>query len=194
MTSLPDGFARLHTDARALLTRWAPPDDAQDSLRAAYLRHLDAHPDAMWRDGPADHFTAGVFVYDHALERVLLVLHKKAHLWLQVGGHLEAHDTSVAEAARREATEESGLPRLAMTPQLVHLSHHDLSSAFGRCRSHLDLRFAAVAAEGAVPQVSDESDGIGWWPLDDLPEPTDPALGTAIRAARDALTSRTPQA
>ncbi len=194
MTVPPDGFARLHADARALLTQWAAPSAEQDALRAAYLRHLDAHPDAMRRDGPADHFTAGVFVFDHTLERVLLVLHKKAHLWLQVGGHLEAHDTSVADAARREATEESGLPRLSMPPQLVHLSHHDLSSAFGRCRSHLDLRFAAVAPDGAVPQVSDESDDIGWWPLDALPAPTDPALGAAIHAARDALTSRTPQA
>lgn len=182
---IPEGFTALHQDARRLLAEWAAPTASQDALRHRHLAHLDAHPDAMWRNGPPDHFTAGVFVFDHSLRRVLLVLHKKAEMWLQVGGHFEDHDATVAGAAYREAVEESGLARLAVTPRLVDIDHHQLASAFGRCRSHLDLRFAAVAPKGATPVVSDESDGIGWWPVDDLPEPTDPHLSQVVRDVRD---------
>ncbi len=182
---IPEGFARLHADAHRHLSAWTAPDEASQVLRRRYLAHLAAHPDAMWRDGPPDHFTAGVFIFDHTLERVLLVLHKKAGLWLQVGGHFEAEDDTVAAAAHREATEESGLTELQVTPRLVDLDHHRLASAFGRCRSHLDLRFAGIAPEGATPVVSDESDGIGWWPVDALPDPTDPHLPHVVRTVRE---------
>ncbi|TWP35311.1 NUDIX hydrolase [Leekyejoonella antrihumi] len=187
----PEGFRRLHADARALLADWRTPDAAQESLRRSYLSHLDARPEAMWRGGPAEHFTASTFVFDHDLQRVLLVLHKKAKLWLQVGGHFEEHDRTVAEAATREAVEESGLASLRALPQIVHLDHHQLAATFGRCRSHLDLRFAAVADEGATPVVSHESHEIAWWPVDALPEPTDPALLSALPRVRDRLADQT---
>ena len=114
----------------------------------------------MWRGGPPDHFTASMFVFDGGGDHVCLVLHKKARLWLQPGGHLEPGDVSVADAALREATEETGLAGLRVRPGLAHLSHHELSSRFGHCRSHRDLRFVATAPPGALPQVSDESDDV----------------------------------
>ena len=41
---------------------------------------------------------------------MLLTLHRKVGRWLQLGGHCEPADTTLAGAALREATEESGLP------------------------------------------------------------------------------------
>jgi len=43
---------------------------------------------------------------------VLLGLHAKAKLWLQMGGHIDADDAGIAGAALRESVEESGIPDL----------------------------------------------------------------------------------
>lgn len=121
------------------------------------------------------------------LERVCLVLHKKVGRWLQPGGHLEAGDATVGSAAAREAQEETGLLGLALLPGVVHLSHHALNSNFGSCRSHLDVRFAAVAAQDTVPVCSAESQDVQWWPVDALPPDTDDELRTVIPRIRDQL-------
>ncbi|AKU19135.1 hypothetical protein VV02_20050 [Luteipulveratus mongoliensis] len=177
----------LHADATRLLRTWAAPDAEQAATRDSYLRHLSAEPAAMWRDGPRDHMTASVVVLDHRLERVLLTLHKKARLWLQLGGHLEPADGTVHAAAAREAREESGIEDLDVRPRLAQLHHHQLTASFGHCRSHLDLRFVAVAAPGAEPVISEESEDLRWWPVDRLPQPTDPDMGDLVSAARAAL-------
>ncbi|MDQ2853065.1 MAG: NUDIX domain-containing protein [Actinomycetota bacterium] len=159
----------------------------QGGLWEEFLRVARGDPSSTWRDGPADHFTASMFVFDAALERVCLVLHKKVGRWLQPGGHLEAGDATVGSAAAREAHEETGLLGLALLPGVVHLSHHALNSNFGSCRSHLDVRFAAVAAQDTVPVCSAESQDVQWWPVDALPPDTDDELRTVIPRIRDQL-------
>ncbi|MBO1755735.1 NUDIX hydrolase [Allobranchiibius sp. CTAmp26] len=178
-------YVPLASDARSLLAHHVPNDPAQLQLRGEFVRALALGPEAMWRGGPPDHFTASMFVLDARGENVCLVLHKKARLWLQPGGHLEPGDRSVADAALREATEETGLAGLRPRPGLAHLSHHELSSRFGRCRSHRDLRFLATAPPGALPHVSDESDDVRWWPVRDLPRDTDPELRVVVPQLAD---------
>lgn len=177
----------LARDARALLVQYAAADHEQRELRDTFLVALFVGPEAMSRGGPPDHFTASAFVFDADLQRVCLVLHKKAGRWLQPGGHFESVDQTVASAALREATEETGLPDLVVGAELVDLSHHELNSKFGRCRSHLDLRFACVAPKGVRPEVSAESDDVRWWPVEALPDETDEALRSTIPAIRDTL-------
>ena len=97
------GRAHLERDLRALLTAWSAPSAAQETLRRDYLSHLEAHPDATAKAGPPAHFTASCLVIDTAGERVLLTLHAKVGRWLQFGGHIEAGDAGIAQAALREA-------------------------------------------------------------------------------------------
>lgn len=187
MSGLPDAHRLLHDDARALLERWAAPDAEQDRRRVAFLAHLAAHPDAMRRDGPPAHFTASALVLDPGGEHVLLTLHRKARAWFQFGGHFEPVDSGVHAAATREAREESGIGDLAVGPELLDLDRHELSASFGRCRAHLDLRFAAVVADPTAHAVSDESLDVRWWPADALPPDSGPDLPRVIAAARRAL-------
>lgn len=162
-------YALLHQRTVELLRRWEAPDDSQEGLRRRFLAHLAAHPDAMAKAGPPVHFTASCLVVSPDRERVLLTLHRKAGQWFQFGGHFEPTDAGPLEAPAREAHEESGLAGLRLHPRLVQLDRHTLVGAFRRCREHLDLRYAAIAASGSRPAVSAESLDVRWWPIEALP-------------------------
>ena len=182
----------LHADAVRVLTDWAAPDEEQERLRSAYLEHLARHDDGVFVGCVPAHLTASAMVLDHTGERVLLTLHRKGGFWGQLGGHCEPGDASLADAALREAREESGIADLRLvgaadTVLPVDLDRHQLSAAFGRCGEHLDVRYAAVAPAGAEPVISDESDDLAWFPVDALPAGAVEDLGRLVGRARAAL-------
>ena len=163
--------AGLHADALRTLTRWAAPDAPQERLRRAYVEHLRTHDDGMLRSCVPAHLTASAMVLDHAGQRVLLTLHRKGGFWGQLGGHCEPQDGTLAAAALREATEESGIAGLRLVGDApVDLDRHALSTAFGTCGEHLDVRYAVVAPPGAEPVVSEESDDLAWFSVDQSPD------------------------
>lgn len=183
-------YARLRDDAVAVLDAWDPPDAGQERLRHAYLEHLAVHPDGVAKAGPPAHLTASCVVLDVTGRRVLLTLHRRANAWFQFGGHLEAGDASLWSASRREGREESGIDTLEPAARPVQLDRHVLVGSFGACREHLDVRYAAVAPEGATALVSAESHDVRWWPVDALPEGTRDELAPLVSLAREVLPLR----
>jgi 8-oxo-dGTP pyrophosphatase MutT (NUDIX family) len=159
----------LYDDAVDVLTHWQAPTDQQELARAAYLTHLRVHPDGLWRSYFPDHVTAGALVLSHDRTHVLLNLHRKAQRWFHFGGHLE-DDATLAGAALREATEESGVDGLLVDAEPLHLSTHpvEFCDPRGTVR-HLDVRFLARAGNDVQPVVSEESLDVRWWPVEDLP-------------------------
>jgi 8-oxo-dGTP pyrophosphatase MutT (NUDIX family) len=174
----------LHVDATALLTAWQAPDDEQEELRRTLLAHLAAHDDAMWRTCAHGHLTGSALVVDHAWARVLLTLHPRVGRWVQMGGHCERDDQSLAGVAWREAIEESGIGSLELIADPVDLDIHAFDCPRGRPNRHLDVRFVAVAPAGAQEVVSDESDALGWFAFDALPDDLDISTHRLITRAR----------
>jgi 8-oxo-dGTP pyrophosphatase MutT (NUDIX family) len=122
---------------------------------------------------------------------VLLTLHAKARRWFHLGGHVEPEDATLAGAALREATEESGVDGLRLDPVPLHLDAHTVGFCSGhREVSHLDVRFLAVAEPGAMPTRSAESLEVRWWPVDGLPT-NDPDMVEMVARAL-ARTGRAP--
>ncbi|MBM6405219.1 NUDIX domain-containing protein [Phycicoccus sp. CSK15P-2] len=179
--------AHLVRDAATVLGAWSAPDARQEALRRSYLEHLASFPDGVAKTGPPAHLTASCVVLDSAGRNVLLTHHRRAGRWFQLGGHLEQGDRGLWAAAAREAREESGILGVEPLPEPVQLDRHVLAGDFGRCREHLDVRYAAMATEGAAPQVGPESLDLRWWPVDALPEGTRGELSPLVDLARRAL-------
>ncbi|MFL6062406.1 MAG: NUDIX hydrolase [Marmoricola sp.] len=183
----PTYAAGLHADALRSLETWTAPDDEQEAWRTEYVAHLRRAPDGLAKACFPDHLTAGALVLDATGDRVLLNLHGKARRWFAFGGHLEPEDATLAAAALREATEESGLVDLVLDPVPVHLSLHtvDFCNPRGPVR-HLDVRFLARLGSSSTPVVSEESLDVQWFDADDLPT-DEPDMVDLVRLARARL-------
>lgn len=167
--------------AAAELDAWLPANGDQRALKHALLAYLDARPDACDRSCVPGHLTASALVVDAAGENAVLTLHARLKRWLQVGGHCEPDDESLVAAALREATEESGIDGLTIDPVPLRVDVHPITCSLGVPTRHLDVQFLVRAPAGAEPAISDESDDVRWWPLDELP--TDDASVAALAAA-----------
>ncbi|TDB75785.1 NUDIX hydrolase [Micromonospora sp. KC723] len=185
----PDGRPALHADAVAVLTGWTATSQAAAAARDRTLELLAAGPVATDRGHLPGHLTASALVLDATGSRVLLCLHGKFRRWVQLGGHCEGDDRTLAGAALREATEESGIPGLVIDPVPIDVDVHPVACQGGSL--HHDVRFAVFAPPGAVERVSDESEALGWFPPDRLPEPLAGATARLVAPALAALARRT---
>ncbi|MCX5035485.1 MULTISPECIES: NUDIX hydrolase [Streptomyces] len=169
----------LHDDAVLVLKAY----EGQDELRQVYLDHLATHPDGLWKACADGHITASAMVIDPSRGRVLLTLHKKIRRWLQMGGHCEPVDETLARAALREGTEESGIAGLALLPGgPVRLDRHSTP-----CAWHLDVQYAALAPEGAVEAISEESLDLRWFPYAEVADVADESVVRLLEATRARL-------
>lgn len=173
----------LHESAVAAMTEWKPEAPAQESLRQAFLGFLASRSDTCQRSCEAGHLTASAVVLDSTGTQVLLTLHPRVGRWLQLGGHCEPSDASLAEAALREATEESGMSGLVIGETPVHLDVHPITCSLGVPTRHFDVRYVVHAPPGAKPVRSEESHDLRWWPVDALPAGSED-LAELIAAAR----------
>jgi 8-oxo-dGTP pyrophosphatase MutT (NUDIX family) len=167
-----------------VLSTWSAPDAAQDALRREYLEFLAAEPDGMRRACRTGHLTGSALVVDPDQGRVLLTLHPKVGRWLQLGGHCEDGDTTMAGVALREAVEEGGIAGVTIDPDPLDLDIHPIECVRGIPNRHLDVRYLALAPAGAEPMISDESLDLRWWPMDALPPAAErDTIGRMVRVA-----------
>lgn len=177
----------LHDDAVHVITAMRPTDPLAAAVRQGFLGFLAARPDATSRSCVPGHLTASALVVDPARGAVLLTLHPRVRRWLQVGGHCEAGDRTVLDAAAREAREETGIGALSLDPHPLALDVHPITCSLGVPTRHYDVQFLAVAPTDAEPVVSAESLDLRWFAWDELPAGSAAELPRLIDLARERL-------
>jgi 8-oxo-dGTP pyrophosphatase MutT (NUDIX family) len=186
----------LYDDAVRVLTGWDATSAEADAARKQTLDLLEAGPVAMTRAHRPGHVTASALIVG-ADQRVLLCLHGRLQMWMQLGGHCEPADHTLAAAARREATEESGITGLTLDPDPIDVDIHPVrcGPAEGRPAEpsvHYDVRFLIHSPAGAREQISAESSDLAWFTPGDLPSPLAPSTARQIAPALARLHRGTP--
>jgi 8-oxo-dGTP pyrophosphatase MutT (NUDIX family) len=187
-------LAVLHEDVVRVLEGWRATSERASEARDRTLDLLSAGPAAVTRGHRVGHVTASALVVDEG-GRVLLCLHGRLGMWMQLGGHCEAGDPTLAAAALREATEESGLAGLRLDPDPIDVDIHPVTcggvdGAPASASCHYDVRFLAVCPAGAIEQVSEESAALGWFAPDALPTPLADGVAQQIGPAMSRLALR----
>ena len=145
----------------------------------------------MTRGNRRGHITGSALVVDPARAAVLLTLHPLVGRWLQLGGHVEATDATLVDAARRESIEEGGIEAIDIDPAPLRLDRHRVRCRDGRggedVLHHLDVQFLAIAPPHAAERRSTESLDLRWWPGSALPEGTDTSVRALVEGARARL-------
>jgi 8-oxo-dGTP pyrophosphatase MutT (NUDIX family) len=169
-------------ELRALLAAHEPADAEE----AADLERMRAWAETLEqpfsRDQPEAHFTASAIVVDEAGERTLFVRHRKSGNWFQPGGHFEPRDATAADAALREAREETGLDVALARPGLLDVDVHWVPWDE---HYHLDLRFHLVASGELAPDEA-EVHAAEWLTWDEaFARIEEPALRRALLKTAD---------
>lgn len=138
---------------RAALEAYRPLGGAEAEHHARCLALLDHPGDPCSRlNFVPGHFTASAFVLAPDQPQVLLIHHRKLGRWLQPGGHFEADDRTLLDAAGREVEEETGLRGLEpMVEGIFDIDIHGIP-AHGKepPHEHFDVRVLLRAVEHEV--------------------------------------------
>ncbi|MEU4624228.1 NUDIX domain-containing protein [Actinoplanes sp. NPDC023801] len=175
----------LYENAVDVLSTWTATSGDAELARKRTLDLLADGPVAMTRAHRAGHVTASALIIGTD-GRILLCLHGRLGLWMQLGGHCEAGDETLAAAAFREATEESGIPGLVLDPTPIDIDVHEVrcgaaDGAPAEPSVHYDVRFLLHAPAGSVERISAESAELAWFDAGALPSPL--ASGTVRQIA-----------
>jgi 8-oxo-dGTP pyrophosphatase MutT (NUDIX family) len=110
------------------------------------------------------HITCTALVLHPDGRRVLLVHHRRLRRWLLPGGHVEESDNALADAARREAVEETAV-RIALgssSARLTGMDVHGIPAHKGEpFHLHHDLIFA-LNAESSEIASTEEAPDVAW--------------------------------
>lgn len=117
---------------------------------------------------PPQHLVAYFALLDPTQNKLLLVDHKNAGLWLPSGGHVEMNEHPHTTVVR-EAHEELGLAAHFLWNDPLFLT---VTETVGGKTVHIDVSlWYVLVGDCTVPLAYDPAEfyGIAWFPLDGLP-------------------------
>ena len=162
---------RSPAEAAALVHSFQPGDDGEASKsRELVLALLAVSPTPFSRyEFHPGHITCTGVVLSADGHRVVLVHHRRLERWLLPGGHVEEEDESLADSARREVIEETGVALASDgAPVLVNIDVHAIPPrGVEPLHLHHDLVFVFRAASEAT-LCSPESRAVEWCGIDEF--------------------------
>ncbi|MEU4835751.1 NUDIX domain-containing protein [Streptosporangium sp. NPDC023615] len=143
---------------------------------APVLELLDDGADLTSRGEFRGHVTAGAILADPE-GRILHIHHLALDRWLLPGGHVEASDGTLLDAALRELAEETGIPAAVVTPdgdRPVHIDIHPIPANPAKGEPdhrHIDFRFLLRTADEVGTLQTEEVTAAAWREADSIKDP-----------------------
>jgi 8-oxo-dGTP pyrophosphatase MutT (NUDIX family) len=176
---------RSTAEALHLATSFAAsPEEEKSRELILALLELTAAPFSRDQFHPG-HITCTALVLHPDGRRALLVYHHRHHRWLLPGGHVEESDATLADAARREAVEETAVQIASgSVARLVGMDVHGIPARKSEpFHLHHDLIFT-MDAESSDIACSEEAPKVAWCGIDEVDQYGVPA--SIVRAFRRA--------
>ena len=179
MPQLKDGFERFGEPStlREDVARRQPVDARERDSIERFLAAFDSLDNPFDEHAAPTHVTASAIVTGD--DGVVLHLHKRLSMWLQLGGHIDSGETPW-QAALREAHEETGLPVIA-GPQSDRLLHVDVHPG-PRGHTHLDVRYHFTSLSAVPTPAAGESQIVRWFLWPQAIAAAEPGLEGVLRA------------
>ncbi len=160
---------RLHLLETLAHYRSAYPDE--ESTIQRFEHFVNATPQCFERTHEEGHVTGSAFILSPDRSALLLALHAKLNMWIQLGGHADGCPR-IDEVAFREAVEESGMTQLQLYPDAVPIDldvHEIPANKNVKAHLHYDVRFLLFSEEEHFV-CSHESLELKWVPLKNFEE------------------------
>ena len=179
MAGAGDAATQLLGRVRAAVDAHVPADEREGESRRRLLELLDTLPSPLDEGADPRHVTGSAVVAGP--RGTVLHLHKRLHVWMQPGGHVDPGE-GPWEAALRESEEETGLAvaHPAGGPRLVHVDVHQAAKG----HEHFDLRYLLLADDADPAPSEGESPHARWFSWPEATALADESLRGALAAAR----------
>ena len=146
--------------------------DATPTIKQQFYDFLKQRQhDYHHRDHFGGHITSSILLVDENMQETLLVAHKKAHKWLQPGGHWDDIREFCLDSALREAQEEcfgvhysdqKNVPiEVLLNGQALDIDVHEIQGHL-----HFDIAFLGKIKRESNIEVSPESHDVEWFLMD----------------------------
>ena len=174
------------------LSRYAAADVREEDSVARIRRFVGESADPFSRATPEGHVTGSAVVARPDGAAFLLILHRRLSRWLQPGGHTEAEDASVFDAALREAREETGIAEFdaPLGREILDVDVHPIPARGAEAaHSHFDVRYLVTTDRPFdLAACEDPSRPMRWASLEEaISLGVDASLERALRKARGRL-------
>ena len=153
-----------------LLENYQPSFSEEIKFKTEIIDFVEKNDDFALRTNRIGQITGSAWVVNKNRTKVLLIHHKKLDKWLQIGGHIEELDQTIAQTVLREVKEESGLQNITLLSPLVYdIDIHTIPQKKEIAEHlHFDIRLLAEADENEplLPQNNEVLD-IKWCSLEE---------------------------
>jgi len=163
----------MHRDyLKRLLQQYNPVNVEEQVVKRQMLDFLKTCEDCFERSCIIGHFTASAWLVNRDLSKILLMHHKKANRWLQLGGHCDG-DGNLLRVAIKEAREESGIKDIMPIHENIFDIGMHLIPQFKQelPHYHFDVRFLLKANDDKLT-MNEEANSLKWFISDVKALPT----------------------